>query len=83
MPNSRAGVVIFTGDHERLAKFYEGVTELPITFADETINVLASEAFELMIHSLPSEPAVSEPAMPRVDVYVKPFFPVASLSDRA
>ena len=75
------GVVIFTGDHKRLAKFYEGMTGLTVSFADDQITVLGSDTFELVIHSLPSEPAVSNPPRVREDGYIKPFFPVASLSE--
>lgn len=81
MSNTRPGVVIFTGDHKRLAKFYEAVTGLPVRFADEGITVLGSETFELVIHSLPNEPTVSDPPRIREDSYIKPFFPVRSLSE--
>lgn len=81
MSNIRPGAVIFTGDHKRLAKFYEGVTGLSVRFADEGITVLGSETFELVIHSLPNEPGVSDPPHVRQDSYIKPFFPVASLSE--
>jgi len=77
--NIRPGAVIFTGDHKRLAKFYEGVTGLSVRYADEGITVLGSETFELVIHSLPNESAVSEPPRVREDSYIKPFFPVRSL----
>jgi hypothetical protein len=79
--NIRPGVVIFTGDHTRLAKFYEGMTGLTVSVADDDITMLRSDTFELVIHSLPSEPAVSNPPRVREDSYIKPFFPVASLSE--
>ena len=79
--NIRHGAVIFTGDHKRLAKFYEGVSGLSVRYADERITVLGSETFELVIHSLPNEPAVSEPPRVREDSYIKPFFPVRSLAE--
>ena len=78
--NIRPGTVIFTGDHRRLAKFYEAMTGLAVRFEDDNITVLGSENFELVIHSLPAEPEVSEPPIVREDGYIKPFFPVASLS---
>lgn len=81
MTNTKPGSVIFTGDHKRLAKFYEAVTGLSVRFADEGITVLASETFELVIHSLPNEPAVSDPPRAREDTYIKPFFPVKSLAE--
>ena len=81
MRNIRPGAVIFTGDHKRLAKFYEAVTDLSVRYADEGITVLGSETFELVIHSLPNEPAVSDSPHVREDSYIKPFFPVKSLAE--
>ncbi|HSE32111.1 MAG TPA: VOC family protein [Pyrinomonadaceae bacterium] len=79
--NIRPGAVIFTGDHKRLAKFYEGVTGLSVRYADEGIIVLGSETFELVIHSLSNEPPVNDAPSVREDTYIKPFFPVKSLSE--
>jgi predicted enzyme related to lactoylglutathione lyase len=79
--NIRPGAVIFTGNHKRLAKFYEAMTGLPVSFTDESITVLCSDTFELVIHSLPEEPAVNDPPRVREDSYIKPFFPVRSLSE--
>ena len=79
--NTRPGAVIFTGDHKRLAKFYEGVTGLSVRYADEGIIVLGSETFELVIHSLSNEPPVNDAPSVREDTYIKPFFPVKSLSE--
>jgi len=79
--NSRPGAVIFTRDHRRLAKFYEAVTDLPISYSDESISVLRSDTFELVIHAIPYEPPVDEPPSPREDCYIKPFFPVESLAE--
>jgi predicted enzyme related to lactoylglutathione lyase len=79
--NIKPGAVIFTGDHTRLARFYEAVTGLSVRFTDDSITVLGSETFELVIHSLPTEPLVSDPPRVRLDCYIKPFFPVTSLSE--
>ncbi len=79
--NIKPGVVIFTGDHKRLAKFYEGMTGLNVSFADDQITVLDSATLELVIHSIKCEPAVSNPPRIREDGYIKPFFPVATLSE--
>ena len=78
--NIRPGVVIFTGDLKRLAKFYEVVTGLPAGYTDDSVTVIGSDTFELVIHSLAAEPAVSNPPVVREDCYIKPFFPVRSLS---
>ena len=79
--NVRPGAVIFTGDHKRLAKFYEGMTGLAVRFTDDNLTVLGSDSFELVIHALSGEPAVSEPPLARQDSYIKPFFPVKTLSE--
>ncbi|HEU4365556.1 MAG TPA: VOC family protein [Candidatus Krumholzibacteria bacterium] len=79
--DTRPGVVIFTGNHGRLATFYEAVTGLPVRHKDDALTVLGSDTFELVIHSLPGEPAAGEPPAVREDCYIKPFFPVASLAE--
>ena len=79
--NIKPGVVIFTGDHKRLAKFYEGMTGLTVSFTDDQITVLDSATLELVIHSIKNEPAVSNPPRIREDGYIKPFFPVETLSE--
>ena len=79
--NITPGAVIFTSSRERLAEFYEAMTGLAVSFEDDNITVLGSAAFELVIHSLAAEPAAAEPPVVREDGYIKPFFPVASLSE--
>jgi predicted enzyme related to lactoylglutathione lyase len=80
MRNSRPGAVIFTGDKERLTSFYQAMTDLPIRVSDATVTVLASDHFELVIHALAGE-APGQASAAREDVYLKPFFPVASLTE--
>ena len=79
--NARPGVVIFTANVPRLAKFYEALTGLPVRHTDRDHAVLASESFEVVLHVLRHEPAAAEPPAPRRDVYLKPFFPVPSLAE--
>lgn len=79
--NTRPGVVIFTGDKARLSSFYEALTGLAVRTADHDVTVLASEEFELVIHALPGEPPVGVPPVARENTYIKPFFPVTSLSE--
>jgi hypothetical protein len=52
---TRLGSVIFTGDKERLAQFYEAVTGLHDASQDDDITVLAAVSFELLIHTLRGE----------------------------
>lgn len=77
---TRLGVVVFTGDKDRLAQFYESVTGLKVSARGDGVTVLASEFFELVIHALPGEP-VDKAALPGRESYVKPFFPVRSLAE--
>jgi len=77
---ARVGVVMFTGDKDRLAQFYEAMTGLEVSASDDDVTVLASDAFELVIHALPGEPVDQAPVRER-EAYVKPFFPVESLSE--
>lgn len=79
--STRPGVVIFTGGKERLARFYEAMTGLAVLSSDRDTTVLASGEFELVIHALPGEASVGQPPLVRKDVYIKPFFPVRSLSE--
>ena len=82
--NIRPGAVIFTGNHKRLANFYEAMTGLTVSFADDQVTVLRSDSFELVIHALPNEAnesATNQPPQVREDGYIKPFFPVPSLSE--
>lgn len=77
---ARPGTVIFTGDKERLAKFYEALADLQVRASDDSVTVLASDEFELVIHALPGEPQ-GKASHPRDDAYIKPFFPVNSLTE--
>ena len=43
--NIKPGAVIFTGNHKRLAKFYEAMTRLAVRFTDDNITVLGSDTF--------------------------------------
>lgn len=76
----RPGTVIFTGNRERLVRFYAPLTGLDVRVDDDKVAVLASDEFELVIHSLAGEPP-GEASQPRNDAYLKPFFPVRSLSE--
>lgn len=79
MSNVRPGVVIFAAELKLLGDFYGAMTGMSSTVTDDTVVVLRSDTFELVIHKLAGEPEVSKPPMPRYDRHIKPFFPVASL----
>lgn len=72
------GPVIFTGEKDRLTRFYEAMTGLDVRFADSSVTVLASDSIELVIHALENEPPADDPPSIRADAHVKPFFPVTS-----
>lgn len=78
--NARYGAVIFAANLERMADFYTAVTGLAVELADETVVVLGTGMFELVIHKLAGEPVPGGPPAAREDTYIKPFFPVASLA---
>lgn len=78
--HARPGTVIFTGDKERLVRFYEALTGLQVRASDENVTVLASDEFELVIHALAGEPQ-GKASRPRDDAHIKPFFPVRSLTE--
>ena len=77
--SARFGTVIFAANHRRLADFYAAVANLHVQLTDDTVAVLQSEGYELVIHRLAGEPE-GVPASPRQDGYIKPFFPVADLA---
>ena len=79
--HKKPGVVIFTGDQKRLAKFYEVVTGFALTYEDDEISIVASDEIELIIHVLRREPQVMPPVEAREATYFKPFFQVASLAE--
>ena len=81
MTFSKPGAVIFTGNRERLSRFYESLTGLPVRFSDDSVTVLGSDGFELVIHALPGEPQPGAKPAVREDSYIKPFFPTSSLSE--
>ncbi len=63
-----AGAVIFTGDRERLVKFYQTVTGLPLRVNMGGITVLGSDSFQIVIHDLAGEPP-GHASQPRNDAY--------------
>lgn len=79
--NIKSGVVLFTRDHRKLARFYEAVTQLSVTLSDDQITILESEVFQLVIHYIPGAHATSESPQIREDSHVKPFFPVNSIAE--
>jgi predicted enzyme related to lactoylglutathione lyase len=74
------GVVIFTGQRERLAKFYQAVTGLPVRTKEGKVTVLGTGQFQIVVHDLAGEPP-GAPSRPRRDSYVKPYFEVESLAE--
>jgi predicted enzyme related to lactoylglutathione lyase len=76
----RSGAVVFAQDQARLAQFYMALTGLQRQSGDQTHTVLASDAFELVLHARRGEPAMATPPSAREETCVKLFFPVPSLA---
>ena len=75
---TKVGIVIFTAQKQKLSHFYQVITNSKVMVDDDSITVLESESFELVIHLLPKEPKGSA-TLKRRESYVKPFFYVSSI----
>ena len=81
---SRAGVLIYALDLERLSSFYEHLLGMRVLAADAEHRVLESDDIQLIVHAIPPEYAVgvtvAAPPEPRSEQAIKPFFTVPSLA---
>lgn len=81
---SRAGVLIYALDPERLSRFYVHLLGMRVLAADAQHLVLESDDIQLIVHAIPPEYAagvtIASPPVPRSDQAIKPFFTVPSLS---
>jgi predicted enzyme related to lactoylglutathione lyase len=75
------GVVIFTGDVDRLTRFYQEVAGLKRVSRDKTHAVLESATFQVVVHAISGEATPTNPPTAREDGYIKPFFPVKRLAE--
>lgn len=85
--SSRAGVVLYALDLERVATFYESVLSLERRAADAEHVALFSGDFQLVIHAIPAPIAativIKSPPEPREETAIRLFFTVPSLSQAA
>jgi predicted enzyme related to lactoylglutathione lyase len=84
---ARAGALIYAKDLERLSTFYRQLLGMKLLKADDTLHVMESPDFQLLIHAIPPHIAatftIASPPVPREDCALKLFFTVESLSDAA
>jgi predicted enzyme related to lactoylglutathione lyase len=77
--------VLFAKDMDRVAAFYAAVLGFKITGRDAKHVRLESDAFQLVVHALPDDIAVSitiaTPPVPREDAAIKLVFFVLSIAE--
>ena len=83
---TQAGAVIFATKYKNLSEFYSTTINLKITKMDEVHAVLESDVFQLVIHQIPDDLAISiqldSPPHRREDNPIKLVFVVNNI-DRA
>lgn len=84
---ARAGALIYAKDLERLSMFYQRLLGMKLLKADDTLHVMESADFQLLIHAIPPHIAatftIASPPEPREDSALKLFFTVESLASAA
>ncbi len=86
MPNQRmSGAVLFAKDVPRVARFYEAILPMVVVHTEPDLIVLESEAFQLVVHGIPTQIAesieITSPPARRTDMPTKLFFPVTSIAE--
>lgn len=76
----RAGVVVFVSDLHALSRFYAELTGMTVITQDDCHTVMRSRDTELVIHALDGGASPGRVDQVREDRWIKPFFPVASIS---
>jgi predicted enzyme related to lactoylglutathione lyase len=81
----RAGTLIYAKDLALLSAFYRQLLSMTEVHASDELVVLRSPIGELIVHQIPAHIAetivVESPPVPREEVAIKPFFPVASFAE--
>jgi len=81
----KSGAVLFAKDPQRLARFYEALADLEVTYAGDDIIVLESEGHQLLLHPIPARIArglrITSPPTPRTEAVVKLVFAVNSIAE--
>ena len=75
-----AQALLFVKDMSRMRRFYEGVLGLATLSVDPGFVRLDAGGCVLALHTLPDEPDVSEPPIPREDSWIKLGFHVEDVA---
>lgn len=82
---ARAGLFIYAGDAERIARFYEAVAGMSRLHARDELIVLQSADIQLLVHQIPPQIAaniaIASPPNRRENTALKFFFTVPSLNE--
>lgn len=79
----KPSVVVFVSDLRRVGEFYRDLANMAVVVDDESVMVLETDGFQLVIHPLRGEPSAQRDGSPvriREDSYLKVCLPVASIA---
>ncbi len=81
---ARAGALIYAKNLATLSTFYQRLLGMKLLKADDTLHVMESADFQLLVHAIPPHIAatftIATPPVPREDSALKLFFTVESLA---
>ena len=81
--HASAGAILYAMDVERVSRFYARCCGLEVAHSEDDHVVLASPAFQLVIHAIPASIAASipiaTPPVRRIDTPIKLFFHIDSI----
>jgi len=81
----KSGAVLFAKDPQRVARFYEVLAGLKVTYAGKDVIVLESAGSQLMVHPIAPKIArtinITTPPKRRTDATVKLVFAVTSIAE--
>lgn len=85
LQQANSGVLIYALNLDRMAQFYQAVLKAQVLHVDAEHQVLQSLDTQLIIHAIPTEyrplaTEQSQPATPRSEQAIKPFFTVQNLA---
>ncbi|MDH0863348.1 VOC family protein [Mitsuaria sp. GD03876] len=85
MHSPKLGAVLYAKRLDPVARFYERVLGMPVAHAAADHVILESDAFEFVIHAIPSEIAdtfeIADPPEVREETPIKLLFPVARIDE--
>jgi predicted enzyme related to lactoylglutathione lyase len=81
----KPGAVLFAKDVARVARFYEALVLMTATHTEDSLIVLESVVFQLVIHGIPAKIArslrITSPPALRANTAVKLIFPADSIAE--